>query len=133
MRARFIDALDLKGEPATAQRLIDLATAASQKAPIPRAPATPERRTNLPAQLTRFIGREREMAEVTRLLGATRLLTLTGSGGAGKTRLALEVGVAGGPRVAPPLQTAYGWWTWRRSPNRDSCPTPPPLRWVFAR
>ena len=48
--------------------------------------------TNLPVQLTRFIGRERERAEVSRLLGTTRLLTLTGSGGAGKTRLAIEIG-----------------------------------------
>ncbi len=46
---------------------------------------------NLPVQLTRFIGREREMAEVKRLLSTTRLLTFTGSGGSGKTRLALQV------------------------------------------
>ena len=46
---------------------------------------------NLPIQLTSFIGREKETAEVTRLLETTRLLTLTGSGGAGKTRLALQV------------------------------------------
>ena len=46
---------------------------------------------NLPAQLTSFIGREREMAEVKRILTTTRLLTLTGAGGCGKTRLALQV------------------------------------------
>ena len=46
---------------------------------------------NLPTQLTSFIGREREIAEIKRLLGTTRLLTLTGSGGCGKTRLALQV------------------------------------------
>ena len=46
---------------------------------------------NLPIQLTSFIGRAREIAEVKRLLGATRLVTLTGSGGGGKTRLALQV------------------------------------------
>jgi predicted ATPase/class 3 adenylate cyclase len=46
---------------------------------------------NLPVQLTRFIGREREMADVKRLLAASHLLTLTGSGGCGKTRLALQV------------------------------------------
>jgi predicted ATPase/class 3 adenylate cyclase len=46
---------------------------------------------NLPIQLTSFIGRAREIAEVKRLLGAARLVTLTGSGGAGKTRLALQV------------------------------------------
>ncbi|HEU4758573.1 MAG TPA: tetratricopeptide repeat protein [Dehalococcoidia bacterium] len=47
--------------------------------------------TNLPVQLTSFIGREGEMMEAKRLLSASRLLTLTGSGGAGKTRLALQV------------------------------------------
>jgi predicted ATPase/class 3 adenylate cyclase len=46
---------------------------------------------NLPVQLTSFVGRERDKAEVRRLLSTTRLLTLTGSGGAGKTRLALQV------------------------------------------
>jgi predicted ATPase/class 3 adenylate cyclase len=46
---------------------------------------------NLPVQLTRFIGREHEKVEVRKLLSSTRFLTLTGSGGAGKTRLALQV------------------------------------------
>jgi predicted ATPase len=48
--------------------------------------------SNLPIQLTSFVGREKEIAEVQRLLDTTRLLTLTGSGGAGKTRLSLQVG-----------------------------------------
>lgn len=46
---------------------------------------------NLPVQLTSFVGREREMTEVKRLLGTTHLLTLTGTGGTGKTRLSLQV------------------------------------------
>jgi predicted ATPase/class 3 adenylate cyclase len=46
---------------------------------------------NLPTRLTTFLGREREIAEVTELLGRSRLLTLTGPGGTGKTRLSLEV------------------------------------------
>lgn len=46
---------------------------------------------NLPASLTSFVGREREMLEVKRALSMTRLLTLAGAGGAGKTRLAVEV------------------------------------------
>jgi predicted ATPase/class 3 adenylate cyclase len=48
-------------------------------------------RHNLPIQLTSFIGRERDIAAVKRLLATTRLLTLTGVGGTGKTRLALQV------------------------------------------
>jgi predicted ATPase/DNA-binding SARP family transcriptional activator/DNA-binding CsgD family transcriptional regulator len=46
---------------------------------------------NLPAARTSFVGREGEMLEVKRKLAITRLLTLTGAGGLGKTRLALEV------------------------------------------
>lgn len=45
---------------------------------------------NLPRQLTSFVGRTKELAEVKSLLERTALLTLTGSGGAGKTRLALQ-------------------------------------------
>jgi predicted ATPase len=46
---------------------------------------------NLPLALTSFVGREREIDEATRLLDTDRLLTLTGPGGSGKTRLALAV------------------------------------------
>src|ERR687890_1459479 len=51
---------------------------------------SPERAPhNLPLELSSFVGREKELAEVKRLLKDNRLLTLTGSGGCGKTRLAL--------------------------------------------
>lgn len=46
---------------------------------------------NLPVQRTSFVGREKEMAEVRRLIDSHRLVTLTGPGGTGKTRLALQV------------------------------------------
>ena len=63
------------------------------------APASPSTLTSqttpaatiLPVHLTRFIGREHELSELGRLIGSTRLLTLTGAGGSGKTRLAREV------------------------------------------
>ena len=50
--------------------------------------ATPN---NLPQQITSFIGRERELAETKKLLANTRLLTLLGAGGLGKTRLSLQL------------------------------------------
>lgn len=46
---------------------------------------------NLPRQLTSFVGRERELSDIKNLLPRTPLLTLTGAGGAGKSRLALQV------------------------------------------
>ncbi|QNP75208.1 LuxR family transcriptional regulator [Streptomyces roseirectus] len=49
---------------------------------------------NLPATLTSFVGRRREVAEIRRLLTVGRLVTLTGTGGVGKTRLALAAGEA---------------------------------------
>jgi predicted ATPase/class 3 adenylate cyclase len=46
---------------------------------------------NLPLQLTSFVGRSEELAGIARLLGKSRLVTLTGVGGVGKTRLAIQV------------------------------------------
>jgi predicted ATPase/class 3 adenylate cyclase len=48
-------------------------------------------RHNLPVQLTSFIGREKEMEQIKQTIRSHRLVTLTGSGGAGKTRLSLQV------------------------------------------
>jgi predicted ATPase/DNA-binding XRE family transcriptional regulator len=54
-------------------------------------PAAPTPVSNLPAQLTTFIGRERELAEIRSLVRSRRLVTLTGAGGCGKTRLSLRL------------------------------------------
>ena len=58
---------------------------------FPRLRSVDARRDNLQLQLTSFVGRERELAELAALLGSARLVTLTGAGGSGKTRLAIEV------------------------------------------
>ena len=73
---------------------------------------------SLPAPLTSFIGREREIAAVRRALGGTRLLTLTGMGGCGKTRLALQ--------VAAGLVTVYrdGVWFVDLAPLTDPALVP---------
>jgi predicted ATPase/class 3 adenylate cyclase len=52
------------------------------------------RPNNLPTQLTSFVGRHDELEEALRLLRGTRLLTLTGPGGIGKTRLSLQIAAA---------------------------------------
>ena len=61
-------------------------------------PTDPLRLTNLPAEVSSFVGRRREMAELRTALESHRLITLTGPGGVGKTRLAFRVAaeVAGG-------------------------------------
>ena len=87
---------------------------AHRRRPAGRLPAAAlaRRRAAQPArQLTSFIGREHEMAEVRRLLADTALLTLTGSGGTGKTRL---VAPGGGRRAWRSIPTASGWSSWRR-------------------
>jgi len=75
-------------------------------------------RTNLPEQLTSFVGRRRELVEIMHLLERTRLLMLTGVGGTGKTRLAL--------RVAAEVLDRYpdGVWLVDLAPLADSTLVP---------
>ncbi len=80
---------------------------------------------NLPLQLTSFVGREKEIAEITGLLNSTRLVTLTGSGGTGKTRLAQEVGAE--------VLSAFtnGVWLIELAPLSDPAQIIPTLAQVF--
>jgi predicted ATPase/DNA-binding XRE family transcriptional regulator len=94
----LVEALDLQHEPEIAAQLAALASKARSEVEVDTTKteahlqaASARQLTNLPAQLTRFVGREREIADVRRLLGETRLLTIVGSGGAGKTRLSQRV------------------------------------------
>ena len=87
---------NLGGEPGAASRRLRDEILAGRYPP----PSTPDgrrarlardgRRDNLPIRRTSFIGRDRELVALKRVLAMTRLLTLTGAGGCGKTRLALE-------------------------------------------
>src|SRR5205814_7761756 len=89
--------------------------------PVPEAPgvehatggASGGPRHNLPTALTSFIGRGRELAELRQLLSRARLLTLTGAGGSGKTRLAVELAAA----VAPTFPD--GVWLVELAPLAD--------------
>ncbi|MGQ0603894.1 MAG: ATP-binding protein, partial [Anaerolineales bacterium] len=87
--ARFVPALHVNDEPEVVARLLELARPAEGFVRHGNDHLAP--RHNLPIQLNSFIGREKEMAEVQRLLTTNRLTTLTGAGGSGKTRLSLEV------------------------------------------
>lgn len=93
-------------DPATRQLYEDIAGGrfptgsddGSRAAPVPHRPVGPgvplraraAPRHNLPRQLTSFVGRRREIAEISDLIGRSPLVTLSGAGGSGKTRLALE-------------------------------------------
>jgi len=107
LAARYVPALHLENEPLVAAKLLALAAAARGE-PLPAESSTglahlaqfetppaaePQASlaANLPNPLTPFISRVRETAELTRLLSVSRAVTLTGPGGAGKTRLALQV------------------------------------------
>jgi DNA-binding SARP family transcriptional activator len=97
---RLRDALSghLSTEPGATTRALHDEIAAGRFPPPQPLPTAPLRegsldteKHNLPAPRTSFVGREREMVEVKPALAMTRLLTLTGAGGSGKTRLALEM------------------------------------------
>src|SRR5215203_5018106 len=97
-RLRSVLSRELGTEPdATIQELhreiVDGRFSPIRSSVAPRSTAEAERRSfgNLPGSVTSFVGREHESIEVKRLLAMTRMLTLTGTGGCGKTRLALEV------------------------------------------
>ena len=92
-RARDLMATELGLEPGAELRRLEQAVL-RQEVPA----AAPPARHNLPAPLTSFLGREQDLAKLEGLLREARLVTLTGTGGTGKTRLALEAGarVAGG-------------------------------------
>ena len=98
-------------EPAATSRHLYEQIAVGRLPISPSLPSNPsleesprDRRHNLPALRTSFVGRERELVELKRALVMTRLLTLTGTGGCGKTRLALE--------VAKDLVGAYAEGVW---------------------
>ena len=68
---------------------------------------------HLPVQLTSFVGRDAEMDEVRELLADNRVVTLTGAGGVGKTRLACR----SRPSWPASSPTGCGMSIWRRSPT----------------
>ena len=63
-----------------------------------QAQRAPVKLSNLPAQATRFLGRDRDLSQVVALLDTARLVTLTGVGGIGKTRLSLQAATEASPR-----------------------------------
>jgi predicted ATPase len=80
---------------------------------------------NLPAQLTSFIGREKEITEVRSLLHSARLVTLTGSGGTGKTRLSQELG------AQELTNFLHGVWLIELAPLADPLQIIPAMAQVF--
>src|SRR6201993_2322217 len=76
---------------------------------------------HLPVQLTSFVGRDAELTQLRELLAENRVVTLTGAGGAGKTRLAIQVagGMAGGGGGGG---AGGGIGIWRPSPTPSLCP-----------
>lgn len=100
-RARLVEELGMEPGPEL-QRLLTLILnhdpGLSAPAPPPRSSSPLQGR--LPTPLTRFIGREREIEEISGLLASSRLVSVLGIGGVGKTRLAIEVGTRFGSNYA---------------------------------
>jgi predicted ATPase/transcriptional regulator with XRE-family HTH domain len=134
LKALFVPALGIDDEPEVIARLTELA--AASHVPFDGEHGVEEvsrvgerdflgensvefigdslkRTHNLPIQLTSFIGREKEISDVVQLLHSSRLVTIHGSGGTGKTRLCLE--------VAAQVQESYpdGAWLVELAPLTD--------------
>jgi predicted ATPase/DNA-binding CsgD family transcriptional regulator len=86
---QIYDKLDVRSRTQAVARAAELALLPSVPAQTASAPAADSGR--LPAPVTSFVGRQRELATIERLLAENRLVTLTGPGGSGKTRLAIQV------------------------------------------
>jgi predicted ATPase len=123
LKALFVPALHLQQEPQWVDRLLELA----KQARLGELPETGTHVTpnNLPALLTTFIGREKEQAEILQQIGTHRLVTLTGSGGVGKTRISLKVG----EQVLD--EYAHGVWLVELAPLSDPELLPQTVASVF--
>lgn len=122
MMAPSPGAAENSNTPELPQNLRRLRTVESAPRVLERPP------NNLPLELSSFVGREKELAEVKRSLRDTRLLTFTGSGGCGKTRLAL----AAASEVVEAFED--GVWMVDLAPLADPSPTFPrrwPPLWAF--
>ena len=108
-------------EPAAELRALEAAILAHDPALDLRAASTPPA-GNLPRPLTSFVGRTSDLAAIAEELVDNRLVTLTGPGGVGKTRLALRVG-AGSPTSPTGTSVACGSWTSRPYATVGWCPT----------
>ena len=86
--ALLIEALQLAPEQ---RRVLEAAAARPSR---PRAASRTSKKHNLPRPPTQLFGRERDVAAVEQLIAASRIVTLTGAGGVGKTRLAIDAGLA---------------------------------------
>ena len=84
--------------------------------------------TNVPVPLTSFVGREIELAELRKLVGHTRLLTLTGAGGCGKTRLAIQLAT----ELANANRFKHGVWWVELAALTDPAFVPQTVASVFA-
>src|SRR6185437_13367908 len=84
---RFVAPVEIESESTGHSGTEAVATSVAEPATVP------VRRTNLPQQLTSFIGRQHEIEQISAQLQRHRLVTLTGAGGVGKTRLAVEAGL----------------------------------------